>query len=259
MRTAARASPTTNRSDRPAGQRATAGSVARSDHTAVGERRPGPGYRGDAAAVKVELAKVFDEDLTATATFPRGGNVERGKEVAIGNLVADSMRLAYGTQIAFTNSGGICSSLPSAYVPLDPNVNRATAPYDVVIGDPYTILPFGNSVVTRDVTGSQLWAALENGVSRINPDGTGADGRFPQISGFRFTYDGTKAPGSRVLTVTLDDGTVVANDPGQTVTMAAPDFINVGGDGYVMFLDGIQRRVRRLRTSCVTTSTPRPR
>ena len=193
------------------------------------------------APYRVELAKVFDEKVTvATASFPRGGNVERRSENALGNLVADSMRLEYGTQIAFANSGGIRSSLPSSYDPLDTTLDREEpAPFDVVIGDAYTVLPFGNSVVTRSVTGAQLWAALENGVSRINPDGSGTDGRFPQISGFRFTYDGTSAPGSRVLSVTLNDGTVIPNSAAVSVTMAAPDFINSGGDGYNMFQDGL--------------------
>jgi 2',3'-cyclic-nucleotide 2'-phosphodiesterase (5'-nucleotidase family) len=201
---------------------------------------PNAGIAAYLQPLRVELAKVFDGKVAvATGSFPRGGNVERRSENALGNLIADAIRTEYGTQIAFINSGGVRSPLPSTYVPQDPNVNRTTAPYDIVIGDSYTILPFGNSVVTRDVTGAQLWAALENGVSRINPDGSGTDGRFPQISGFRFTYDGTRAPGSRVLTVALNDGTPIPNSASFSVTMAAPDFINTGGDGYTMFLDGI--------------------
>ena len=38
-------------------------------------------------------------------------------------------------------------------------------PYDLVKGDVYTVLPFGNNIVTRDVTGLQVWQMLENGVS----------------------------------------------------------------------------------------------
>ncbi len=190
---------------------------------------------------RVELAAAFDEKIgVATGFFVRGSNVERRQEVAIGNVIADAIRLEYGTQIAFINSGGVRSTLPSTYVPLDLSLDRsAPAPFDLVVGDPYAVLPFGNAVVTRDVSGAQLWSALENGVSAINPDGTGTNGKFPQISGFRFTYDGTAAPGSRVLSVTLDGGTPIPDDPSFTVTMAAPDFINTGGDGYTMFLDGI--------------------
>jgi len=190
---------------------------------------------------RLELAEAFDEKIgVATDLFIRGSNVERNREVPIGNLIADAIRLEYGTQIALINGGGIRDRLPSSYTPLDLTLDRtAPGPYDLVVGDPYAVLPFGNAVVTRDISGAQLWAALENGVSAINPDGTGTNGKFPQISGFRFTYDGAAAPGSRVLSVTLDGGTPVPNDSAYTVTLAAPDFINTGGDGYTMFLDGI--------------------
>jgi len=190
---------------------------------------------------RLELAEAFDEKIgVATDVFPRGSNVERRQEVAIGNIIADSLRLEYGTQIAFINSGGVRDRLPSSYAPLDLTLDRsAPAPYDLVVGDVFAVLPFGNAVVTRDISGAQLWAALENGVSAINPDGTGANGKFPQISGFRFTYDGTRAPGARVLSVTLDGGAAVPNSTSAIVTMAAPDFINTGGDGYTMFLDGV--------------------
>jgi 5'-nucleotidase len=189
---------------------------------------------------RVELAALLDGKIgVATDLFPRGGNIERSGEVAIGNLIADAMRLRYGTDFGLTNGGGIRSPLPSSYVPLAGGLDRtAPPPYDLVLGDPYTILPFGNIVVSRSISGAQLWAALENGVSQINPaTGLGTDGRFPQISGFRFTFDSTLAAGSRVLTVTRADGTPIPND-GTTYTLALPDFVNSGGDSYATFADG---------------------
>jgi 5'-nucleotidase len=111
-------------------------------------------------------------------------------------------------------------------------------PYDLVLGDIFTVLPFGNILNTRTVTGAQLWAALENGVSRIAADGTGADGRFPQISGFKFTFHYLNAVGSRVTSVQLSDGTPIPNSASATYTMALPNFVNLGGDGYTVFADG---------------------
>lgn len=200
-----------------------------------------PAIESMLAPYRTELASVFDGKIgVATDVFIRGGNVERNREVAIGNLVADSMRLEYGTQIAFANAGGIRNTLPSTYVPQDTTLDRtAPGPYDLVIGDVYAVLPFGNAIVTREVTGAQLWDALEHGVGSIAADGLGTNGKFPQISGFRFTYDSTMAPGARVLTVALDDGTPIPDSAAYTLTMAAPDFINTGGDGYTMFLDGV--------------------
>jgi 5'-nucleotidase len=198
---------------------------------------------------RIELAAIFDERIAgATGVFVRGGNIERRQEVPIGNLITDAMRLEYGTQLGFTNGGGIRAALPSSYVPLATGFRRtgctADTPCDILVGDVFSVLPFGNSVVTRTVTGAQLWAMLENGVSRINPDGTGTDGRFPQISGFRFTFDFSRAAGSRVVSVQLANGTPIPADS-TTYTLATNDFVNAGGDGYTMLLDqhGVTRDV----------------
>jgi 5'-nucleotidase len=185
-----------------------------------------------------ELAAAFDEPIgVATDTFPRGGTpaVERVGEVAIGNLVTDSMRQRYDADIAFTNGGGIRTPLPSDYVPRDTTLRRPPAefadgpPWDLVVGDVYATLPFGNIVITRTVTGALLYEILEHGVAAM----PSANGRFPQISGFRFTYDVALPPGSRVLSVELDDGTPILPD-GTLYTLATNDFVNAGGDGYTM-------------------------
>ena len=192
------------------------------------------------APYRVELAEAFDGVIgEATDEFPRGGNIERLGEVAIGNLIADSMRAAYGTDLAFTNGGGIRAPLPSTYLPQDTTLRRTTPgyaagpPYDLVIGDVFTVLPFGNIVITREVTGALLYEILEHGVAAM----PAANGRFPQISGFKFTYDVAQLPGSRVVDVILDDGTPVL--PDSTVySLATNDFVNAGGDGYTMLAGG---------------------
>lgn len=195
------------------------------------------------APYRTQLAAAFDEKIgVATASFPRGNAFERSGESALGNLIADAIRLEYGMQLALTNGGGIRASLPSSYVPLAPGLSRTTAPFDLVIGDIFTILPFGNTVVTRKVTGAQLWAALENGVSRTIPNagGTacvGTDGRFPQISGFKFTYSCSAPAGLRVTSVSFPDGTPIPAD-GTQYDFATNDFVNLGGDSYTVLADG---------------------
>lgn len=72
------------------------------------------------------------------------------------------------------------------------------------------VLPFANSLaVIGNVSVSTLVNALENSVSRIQPDGTGTDGRFAQIAGFEFDYDRNQAAGSRIVEVRLADGTEI--------------------------------------------------
>ncbi len=193
-----------------------------------------------------QLSALLDGTIgTSAATFARGGNIERRQEVPLGDLITDGMRWKYGTDIGFMSGGGIRSTLPAAgYTPADTTLRRPTAgyqagpPYDLVKGDVFTVLPFGNVVVTRSVTGAQLWAALENGVSRIDACGLGTDGRFPQISGFKFTFNYDLPAGARVVSVALTDGTPIPNSASSTYTMALPNFTNSGGDSYAMFADG---------------------
>lgn len=189
------------------------------------------------APYRTQLAAAFDGKVAeTTGIFARGNNVERLKEVPIGNLIADSMRIRYGTQLALVNGGGIRAPLPSSYLPTDTTLRRTTAGYaagpnyDLVIGDVYTVLPFGNSVSTRTITGAQLWGALEHGVGAL----PNAAGKFPQISGFKVVIDSSFPAGSRVKSVTLDGGAAIPNDA-TTYTFATSDFLDVGGDGYGMF------------------------
>ena len=169
---------------------------------------------------------------TVAGTFPRGGTpaVERSGENPMGIYIADLLRAKYKTDFALTNGGGIRDTFPAkTYTPVDTKLVRTgTGPFDVTLGDALTVYPFGNQVATTVVTGENLWKALENGVGGNYP----GDGRFPQISGFKFTFDPTKAIGSRIVSVTKNDGTAIAKD--QTVyTLTTLDFIIYGGDGYL--------------------------
>lgn len=58
------------------------------------------------------------------------------------------------------------------------------------------------------------------------------------ISGFRFTCSLSAPAGSRVTSVALTDGTAIPDDASVTSTLATNDFVNSGGDGYTMLVDG---------------------
>jgi 5'-nucleotidase len=193
-----------------------------------------------ADAATAALVKKYKDQMTVkldvkigsvSGTFPRGGTpaVERSGENPMGIYIADLLRAKYKTDFALTNGGGIRDTFPArTYVPVDKTLVRTgTGALDVTLGDALTVYPFGNQVATTVVTGENLWKALENGVGGNYP----GDGRFPQVSGFKFTFDPTKAVGSRIVSVTKNDGTAIAKD--QTVyTLTTLDFIIYGGDGY---------------------------
>lgn len=186
------------------------------------------------------LSAAYDKPVAvASGVFTRSGNAERLREVPLGNLVADAVRLRYGVQVAFVNGGGLRTAIPSNYLPANKLLRRtspgyaAGPPYDVVVGDVYSLLPFGNTVTTRTVTGTQLWAVCEKSLGWL----PASNGGFLQISGMKWTYSASAPSGARCKSIKLDDGTAIAND-GTTYTAATSNFTNAGGDGYTMLADG---------------------
>ena len=139
----------------------------------------------------------------------------------MGNMIADAMRGAVidkGYTIALMNSGGIRASLDAG---------------DVTLGEIMTILPFQNTLSTFKVTGQQLLTAIENGVSQVEDE----KGRFPQVSGMRFTFNLAKPPNEgRVTSIEIDEGgSWNALDLNKTYGMVSNNFIRGGGDGYKIF------------------------
>ncbi|MFM8889511.1 MAG: 5'-nucleotidase C-terminal domain-containing protein [Solirubrobacterales bacterium] len=196
-----------------------------------------------------KIGPIFDQKVGVVAgIFPRGTSgghpkpVERTGETQLGNLTADRLKLKYGTDLVFTNGGGIRDTLPAnGYTPSDPTLRRpgpgTTGPYDVVLGDIKSIYPFGTEAATSTMTGEQLWGALEVGVSAY------PSGAFPQISGFKFTFDLGRRVGSRVTEVAQPDGTPIPKD-GTSYTVTTLSFMAFGGDGYGTFFNPSQVQVR---------------
>ena len=191
------------------------------------------------AGYKAQLTAKMDVKIGTVANrTSRGGTppVERSGEQAFGSWLADYVKSKYKTDLVLLNGGGIRDTFPATtYLPADTTLRRPTSsasvtgPWDVVLGDAYTVNPFGNNYATTTITGTQLWAALENGVSNYP-----TDGRFPQVAGMKFTADVTKPKGERVTVVTLTNGTAIAKDS-TVYTIATLDFLGYGGDGYTQF------------------------
>ncbi len=64
------------------------------------------------------------------------------------------------------------------------------------MGEVLTVLPFQNTLATFQITGKDVVAALENGVSQIEE---GA-GRFPQVAGLKYSFD-KSAPAEQAASV----------------------------------------------------------
>ena len=173
-----------------------------------------------------ELAQPLDEirnKVVAEAAAAVDGDRQtcRIQECQMGNLVADAMldRVKdQGVQIAIANSGGIRASLE---------------PGEVTMGEVLTILPFQNTLSTFEISGQELVAALENGVSQVEE----VKGRFPQVAGLTFTWDPTVAPNEgRVQEVMVDMGDgFTPLDPAKTYLVVTNNYVRNGGDGYKVF------------------------
>ena len=189
------------------------------------------------------LTPILGEQIgTSSVEVPRAdpcGNPEgRTCESLEGNLTTDAMRAATGADFAVTNSGGLRANLTC----LDGEVTDSLGlpcrdgadAFIIRLNGAVAMLPFGNITVVVDVSGAELKAILENGVSQIG------GGRFIQLSGLRIQYDTSLPAGSRITGAWEFDG-VTVGDPidfgaaADAYSVAMNDFMAVGGDGYPNF------------------------
>ncbi len=188
--------------------------------------RPTAGLAGDeGVAAKVagyrerldrDLGAVIGESATPLVTTRVA---VRSGETAFGNLLADAMRAATGSDIALVNGGGIRGD---TIYPAGTEITRKLV---------LTELPFGNRTVKLRLAGASIREALENGVGQVER----ASGRFPQVSGLAFAFDPRKPTGSRIARIAVAGAPL---DPRRTYTLATVDFLAHGGDGYTALRSG---------------------
>ena len=195
---------------------------------------PDPEMLQKVKAYESELSRELDVSVAKIeAPLDSRSATVRGGEAAIGNLIADAVRIQNNAEIGIVNGGGIRDTFPAkTYAPADKSLVRpgtnTTGPYDVTLGDAMTVFPFGNYIATTKMTGADIWKAIENGVSQYP-----TAGRFPQISGFKFAFDPSKAVGSRVSSIKTLDGSDIPNNASAEYTVSTLDYMVSGGDGYV--------------------------
>lgn len=146
--------------------------------------------------------------------------VVRGRETALGNLLADAARARMQSDVALINGGGI-------------RINDNIPPGPITRYDMEGIFFYTNKLVTTRLSGAQLLEMLRNSVARADA----ADGRFLQVSGLKFTY---RARGDQF---TVDPADVIVGgkplDLAATYTVTLADYLYRNGpeDGYELFSD----------------------
>lgn len=141
----------------------------------------------------------------------------RSKETTLGNLMADLARNAAHTDLAFINSGSLRASI---------------LPGKVTFGDILTTLPFNTIILSVKLPGRTVREIL-NFSAALNPEEQ--IGGFLQVSGVRFVIENGQAKEIFVGDAPLDDERVYS--------VALPDFLLVGGDGYSMIAPATLERI----------------
>jgi 5'-nucleotidase len=170
---------------------------------------------------------------TITADINRGGDPpgsDRGVESPAGNLVADAQlwaTSANGAQIAFMNPGGVRSDLTYAD-------SAGEGDGVVTFGEAFTFQPFGNTLLTFEMTGAQIISVLEE---QCQPDFASRPFLHLGISE-GFTYDLSKTIENGVCTsVTIENVKLngEALDPNATFDVTVNNFLADGGDNFGTF------------------------
>jgi len=181
----------------------------------------------------------------------------RTQETNLGNLTADANLAAAqavdpGVVISIKNGGGIRASIGESIVPAGGTGEAVRTPNGPVSdGDGTVVKPeggisetdiartlaFNNGLTLLTLTREELVDVLEHAVGDIG------GGRFPQVSGLRFSFDASRPEGDRIETASIvgEDGTVIAQlvengetvgDPAESFRIVTLNFLADGGDGF---------------------------
>ena len=173
------------------------------------------------------LSAPLANQIIGTATADLTEDETDAGESALGDVIADAQLTATKSAstgnavIAFMNPGGIRADIEAG---------------DVTYSEAFTTQPFGNSLVTMTLTGTQIDTLLEQ-----QWVGQGGRARILQVSdGFTYTWDAAMADGSKVDPTTIKIGGVTVV-PGTGYRITVNSFLASGGDNFAVLVDGTDR------------------
>jgi 5'-nucleotidase len=194
-------------------------------------------------AVAAPIANRVIGSITADITQTNDVSLEQ----PMGNAIADAQLEATddaGTGAAvlsFMNPGGVRAPLTFSASA------GGEAPGQVTYGELFTVQPFGNSLVTMDLTGAQIEAVLEQQFCGSNAP---ANGGFAKVllpsAGFHYTYDSADIGAASCASADAIDPTSItlggiALDLAATYRVTVNSFLADGGDGFPAFIGGTNR------------------
>lgn len=173
-------------------------------------------------------------DLTRAQSTVNG--VTLGEET-LGDVIADGQYEATkpaglgGAQLAFMNPGGIRQDL--LYNAISPG---GEAPGQVTYGEAFAVQPFGNSLVTKTMTGDMIRRLLQQQFAPCSPN-PAAGNRILQVSStFHYESDPNAATCADKIGRMWVNGVEVQPTDSFRVTMN--NFLATGGDSFTVFNEG---------------------
>jgi 5'-nucleotidase len=170
-----------------------------------------------------------------TADITRAANA--AGESALGDVIADAQlentkpASEGGALVAFMNPGGIRADL------VYNQISGSEQPGEVTYGEMFTVQPFGNNLVTLDLTGAQIDTLLEQ---QFDNPAVGQN-RILQVSnGFSYTWSQSAPTGSKVdiASITINGAAI---DPNATYRVTVNSFLADGGDNFSVLKQGTNR------------------
>ena len=187
-------------------------------------RVPGdPEVKDMAELIRAEVIDSFSEVIASseiTLSSERGSNNYaalgvRNSEQALGNLIADAMRVVGGADVAIQNGGGIRADIVAG---------------SITKGHINSVLPFGNTLVIKEATAKDLKDILE----RALRDTPNAAAWFPQVSGISVAYNPEAPAGEKVVSMHMNGTALNPSDDSVAYRLAVNDFMANGGDGFTV-------------------------
>ena len=164
--------------------------------------------------------------------------LQRGANTGPGPLVADSMLAAVpNAQLAIVNNGGVRKDLAAG---------------QISVGDVLELLPFANTLVLIDLSGTELKEALEGDIDFLISKKYPAP--FPYVAGMRFTVTPHTVRGLRVMALEVRDAAGVYQPVREDVIYrcVVSNFVAGGGDGFTSIRNA---RGLRVDTGIVDSET----
>jgi 5'-nucleotidase len=208
---------------------------------------PGPGVvrQPDASKEDPQVAAVVQQYVKAAAPLANKvvgkiqGDLNRIPsalgETTLGDVIADAQYVATqpaglgGAQLAFMNPGGVRADLL-----VNDISSGGEAPGEVTYGEAFTVQPFGNSLVTKTMTGDQLHRVLEQQFTGCGGQGSA---KTLQISS-TLKYESNPAAvacADKIGRLWVSGALV---NPTDSFKVTMNNFIATGGDGFTVFNEG---------------------